>query len=88
MSKTAGHRHKPKSNRLMDILDGPWGVSSRHAESKPKRMPRPTFTDEELRCIHKEITTIAWQREEFYDARRTLIAKLDAYFGGPVQKGR
>jgi hypothetical protein len=49
-----------------------------------KRKRRPSFTDEELRTIHKELEHMAWQEDEGYVARKAIIAKLDLYFGkGP-----
>jgi hypothetical protein len=67
---------KPSSPRI-DILKNVRAV--RDFTGAPRPTPKPDFTDEELRCIYKEVSTISWQREEFYDARRSLLKKLDIY---------
>lgn len=41
----------------------------------------PAFTPDELRCIHRDIFTSAYQGSVFYNERRALLRKLDAYFG-------
>jgi len=70
---------KKPSPLLIDILgvQKPWAQTINKCAPAPP--PKPDFTDEELRCIYKEVSTISWQREEFYDARRSLLKKLDIY---------
>lgn len=40
----------------------------------------PDFTEQELRCIHREIFQSPWCGETFYDERRSIIRKLHERF--------
>ena len=41
----------------------------------------PTFTPEELKAIHWELSRVGWAGETFYDERKRVIRKLDEWFG-------
>lgn len=45
----------------------------------------PEFTPDELRCIHKEIASVSWNSERFYEERKSVVQKLDRYFKGDVK---